>query len=68
MTHFYMPGTQELYNSLINKEVENNYQLEGIDREWEEQQTMVNVMLGDRAARRPNGFVHKKSCETVADC
>ena len=59
MTQFYMPGSDELFDSLMKKEVESNYKLEGIDREWEEEQAMINVMLGDRG-KRPNGFVHKK--------
>ena len=58
-----MPGSQELYNSLIDMEVEKNFLLVKLDEEWEQQQNMMNVMLGDRAARRPNGFIHKKNAK-----
>ena len=61
MVQFYMPGSEELFDSLIQKEVETNYKLEGLDGEWEKEQEIINVMLGDRAAKRPNGFVHKKN-------
>ena len=63
MSQLFMPGSQELYNSLIDMEVEKNFLLVKLDEEWEQQQNMMNVMLGDRAAKRPNGFIHKKNAK-----
>ena len=53
------PGDAELYQSLINKEVETNYLLKGLDEEFEDEQKLIIMTVGDRGHRpgthKPNG-------------
>ena len=62
MIQFTMPGSEELAESMFNKEVESDFRLEGIDAEWENEQMRINMMVGDRG-KRPNGFVHKETAK-----
>lgn len=56
---FNMPGSEELFESLVNKEVETNGFLRDLDEEYEKEQKMVQMTLGDRSNRpgthKPNG-------------
>ena len=54
-THFDMPGSQELFDSLINKEVETDWKLVGIDEEFEKDEKVVMMAIGDRF-HRPGHF------------
>lgn len=45
------PGDADLYQSLINKEVETNDLLNGINEEFEEEQKMMSLTVGDRGHR-----------------
>ena len=53
------PGDAELFQSFINKEVENNYLLKGLDEEFEDEQKKILMTVGDRTHRpgthKPNG-------------
>jgi len=68
---FNYPGDENLYQSLINKEVETNKLLNGLDKEFEDEQKQIIAMEeGDRAKgkgkkkkQRPNGFVYKPNAK-----
>ena len=50
---FLIPGSNELFQSLIDKEVESDYLLSGLDKEFDEEQQRIAMTLGDRSNHRP---------------
>jgi len=66
---FNYPGDENLFQSLINKEVETNKFLKGIDEEFEEEQKKIIAMAEDDDRgkkfykKRPNGFVYKPNAK-----
>ena len=61
IAQFYMPGSVELFNSFVNKEVETHGFLKDIDEEYEKEQEIISQTLGDRGFRP--GRHHKKTGE-----
>ena len=51
LTHFEMPGSEELFESLLNKEVELDWRLEGLDREYEKVDRIMSFTVGDENHR-----------------